>query len=61
MRMTEDMLSFITRRLKMRMVAIAVAALAVVMLLAWGFAEALDEEIYSHSAEYWKGVEEHEN
>ena len=45
----------------MKKIAIAVVTLAVAMLLAWGFVEALDEELGSHSAEYWKGVEEYEN
>lgn len=61
MRMTDAMLSFITRRLKMRMVAIGVVTVAIVTILVWGFIEAIDDMRDSNSEEYQKGVEEHEN
>ena len=43
---------------KAMMLAVWVAAtLAMMFLLSWAFGEALDEELDSHSAQYWQGRE----
>ena len=38
--------------------AVALASVAMLALFMWGFAEACDEEMESHSKEYWERMEE---
>ena len=38
--------------------AVALASIAMLALFMWGFAEALDEEMESHSKAYWERMEE---
>ena len=38
--------------------AVALASIAMLALFMWAFAEALDEEMESHSKEYWERMEE---
>ena len=38
--------------------AVALASIAMLALLMWGFAEAFDEEMESHSKDYWERMEE---
>lgn len=42
--------------MKAMMMAVWVAAaIGMMFLLSWAFVEALDEELDSHSAQYWQG------
>ena len=38
--------------------AVALASIAMLALFMWGFAEAFDAEMESHSKEYWERMEE---
>ena len=38
--------------------AVALASVAMLALFMWGFAEAFDAEMESHSKEYWERMEE---
>ena len=38
--------------------AVALASIAMLALFMWGFAEAFDAEMESHSKDYWKRMEE---
>ena len=38
--------------------AVALASVAMLALFMWGFAEAFDEEMESHSKDYWERMEE---
>ena len=38
--------------------AVALASVAMLALFMWGFVEAFDEEMESHSKEYWERMEE---
>ena len=38
--------------------AVALASVATLALFMWAFAEAFDEEMESHSKEYWERMEE---
>ena len=38
--------------------AVALASIATLALFMWGFAEAFDEEMESHSKDYWERMEE---
>ena len=38
--------------------AVALASVATLALFMWGFAEAFDAEMESHSKEYWERMEE---
>ena len=38
--------------------AVALASVAMLALFMWGFADACDEEMESHSKEYWERMEE---
>ena len=44
-------------RKAMMMAVWVAAAVGMMFLLSWAFGEALDEELDSHSAEYWQGRE----
>ena len=37
--------------------AVALASVAMLALFMWGFAEAFDEEMESHSKDYWERME----
>ena len=38
--------------------AVALASIAMLALFMWGFVEAFDEEMESHSKDYWERMEE---
>lgn len=44
-------------RKAMMMAVWVAAAIGMMFFLSWAFGEALDEELDSHSAAYWKGRE----
>ena len=47
----------LTMRKAMMMAVWVAAAIGMMFLLSWAFGEALDEELDSHSAQYWQGRE----
>ena len=44
-------------RKAMMMAVLVAAAIGMLFVISWAFGEALDEELDSHSAQYWQGRE----